>query len=137
MQHITGIRIDAGLSLPSHTAISRGFQAFAFVQQGDDPCLSVSIQTLGVACSFRCGRPSIGRLWFLSLHVHACVMNSSPTQKKKQGKRKGDDPLSHGGPAQLERPFFWVGYLKGLLQDCQQLWAKHIPELGEYYSRIE
>ena len=33
-----------------------------------------------------CGRPSIRRLWFLSLHVHVCVMNSSPTQKGKKKK---------------------------------------------------
>ncbi len=40
--------------------------------------------------------------------------------------RQDDDPLSHGG-RQAEVTLS----LKGLLQDCQQLWAKHLPELGE------
>ena len=40
--------------------------------------------------------------------------------------QQGDDTLSHGG---------WQAggmlSLEGVLQDCQQLWAKHIPELRE------
>lgn len=55
MQHTTGIRIVAGLSPPSH-----------------------------MAHSFARGRPSIIRLWFLSLHVHVCVVNSFCTQKQQQ-----------------------------------------------------
>ena len=40
--------------------------------------------------------------------------------------QQGDDTLSHGG---------WQSRgmlsLEGVLQDCQQLWAKQIPELRE------
>ncbi len=40
--------------------------------------------------------------------------------------QQGDDPMSHGG-WQAETMLS----LKGILQDCQQLWAQHLPEMGE------
>ena len=63
MQHTTGIGINAGLSLPSH-------MAFVVVRAAHR-----------AAYSFERGRPSTIRLWFLSLHVHVCVVNSFRTQK--------------------------------------------------------
>ena len=40
--------------------------------------------------------------------------------------KQGDDPLNYGG-WQAEAMLS----LKGILQDRQQLWAQHLPELGE------
>ena len=43
---------------------------------------------------------------------------------------QGDDPLSHGG-----RQGDALLSLKGILQDCQQLWAQHLPYLGKELIR--
>ena len=40
--------------------------------------------------------------------------------------QQGADPLNHGDC----QPEAMLSF-KGLLQDCQQLWHKHLPELGE------